>query len=159
MSFEMLPQNEYQRGEFAFDRIADALSGERAVSNKFQPIPYRDLHPHYSDDRFFSGKTMTAFLAEGQVVQRTGYGSEEVEGAHYVYSDRFAGHERWTDKAFALAKEKAGNDSSASFYEELLRDVLEDPTLSLSHIITGVNVGNGFDYQVFGYTTEKKELM
>jgi hypothetical protein len=92
---------------------------------------------------------MTVFLAEGRDLI-WGYGVEGVGGARHAYSDSLVCHERWTNEALMRAEEKVGNRLSAAFYEGLLRDVLQKPTLDLCHVLVGVD-GRGFDYQFFGY--------
>jgi len=60
-----------------------------ATSDRVASIPYALLHPHYTDRRFtdVAFGAVTVFVAEGQRTALTSYGTQEVEGAHYNYSD------------------------------------------------------------------------
>jgi len=124
------------------------------IGDKMATIPYRDLYPHYSDRRFTERSGgMTVFLAEGKKMHKE-HGTDFVEGASYEYSDRLV---QWNgpdkcEEAAKKAKAVAGNVDSAQYYEEYLRILLNNPKLDLVHIVSGVNRGNGYPYQVFGYT-------
>lgn len=119
------------------------------ITDKNKVIPPDLINPHYSDDRF--EKDQTIFLVEGIELVETPFGTEEVNDAHYVYSDRLvqsAGMSR-IEAASDEAKKTAA-PGTASYFEELLKATLEDPTIDLQHILAGVNRSNGFSYRIFG---------
>lgn len=128
------------------------------ITRKDQEIPSWLLRPHYSDPRFYRHQTWHAFLAAGSAMKISGFGAETVEGASYTYSDRLVGYEHWTEGAYDAARKEAGSESTARFFELLLQRVMDDPSLDLRHIVTGVNVGgDGSPYQALGYTTEREQ--
>jgi len=130
-----------------------------ATSNKVASIPYDRLHPHYTDRRFtdVAFGAVTVFVAEGQRTALTSIGTQEVEGAHYNYSDRlWSQYHDAMPAASARAKAAVGNTDSPRYFEELLRDLMQNPNLQLVHILTGVNRGNGYDYQVFGHIDQSE---
>jgi hypothetical protein len=122
------------------------------IRSKTETIPYEMRDPHYTDERFTrrSGG-LTIFLASGlEVVQQ--FGVDHVEGAFYNYSDRIRQGFGYVKVRTAIekAQEEVGNDDTALFYETWLKDVYDDPTVELQHIITGVKPSDGYSYQVYG---------
>jgi len=126
------------------------------IRNKTTQIDRMLLDPLYNDRRFAGGDMHTIFLARGLVIKETEYGNT-VDDLFYVYSDRLYGH--YGDKAMKTAreaaKEKVGNYQSAAYFEQMLRNLENDETIKLGHILSGVNVATQYSYRVFGYSTEK----
>ncbi len=121
-------------------------------TDKSKKIDYRYMNPHYTDTRF--NKAQTVFVASGHKTSRDNLGYDRVEGASYDYSDRifqwFSDEDR--DRAWEAAKQKVAEKESPAMIEEYLRALYKDPGLELLHILTGVNVSNGYPYRVYGYS-------
>lgn len=122
------------------------------VTDKDATIEGRNLRPHYTDSRFYSGQEHTVFLAQGYTLTKSR--NPTVKGANYDYSDRLW---QWDYKKAEAARARAieivPDTYSARFYETFLRLYYGNEAIELVHIVTGVNVSNGYDYQVYGYIT------
>ncbi len=124
-----------------------------AVRQTDEPIPFSLREPHYTDHRFSHPQTI--FLG-GNYETHKRYSLDVVDGAIYDYSDRFVqwyGYDKCKE-----AKEEAnnlvGNNDSAKFFEQYLRILTGDADLKLVHILSGVNLTNGYPYLIFGYLKE-----
>lgn len=129
------------------------------ASSMQQPI--RDFAPHYTNERF--NHSQTIWLASGSRLSRTQYAGEVVNGAVYDYSDRLDSWYGYEKSREAWRKAMADNgcttisNITAAAVQAYLRDLTDDPQLRLVHILAGVNVSNGYPYQVFGYVPGKKQ--
>lgn len=86
------------------------------------------------------------------------FGADSVDGCSYDYDDRIGGwytHEE-REAAWEAAKEKH-QLRTAAFIQEYLRILYKEPTLTIIHIVAGVNHSNGYPYNVFGYVKESKK--
>lgn len=115
----------------------------RTTMNKDVPLL---TNPHYTDDRFASGKTHTVFGKD----PGSDFGHK---GLEYVYSDRLW---QW-DYSKAQEAAEVANESdyvarSCNWYEAYLSHYLDEP-VEIHHIVSGVNVSNGYSYFVLGYKT------
>lgn len=123
---------------FRFDRI---------ISDPLKEIDGSNWNPHYSNPYWNDAHTI--FLLPGY---KTVGQYEMVDGLEYVYSDRLR---QWYkseeyDKAWAGAKELHPL-RTAAFIQEYMRRLMGNPAIELVHILAGVNVSNGYSYQVYGY--------
>lgn len=111
--------------------------------------PIQHLMPHYTDSRF--KQPQTVYLADGHRVGKDDY----VKGAEYNYSDRLMEWNGWEkyEAAWNAAKASSHEPRSAAYVELYLRTLLDKPNLKLVHVMAGVNWGNGYPYQVYGYIT------
>jgi hypothetical protein len=129
------------------------------VRDKRRLIEQKLIDPHYTDGRFTGSNrsARTIYLATGKEITSRKYGTETVEGLHYNYDDRLSQMLGYDKMAAARreAKEKVGDNRSAAYFEEVLRIAMDDPTLNLYHILSGVNTSSGFSYRAFGYTSDK----
>lgn len=131
------------------------MSSVYVETDKGKAIAYQLLNPHYTDGRF--RQIQTVFLAPGyKTVDQ--FGTDMVECASYDYSDRL---EEWhshelREAAWKAAESKGFEKNSAAVIEAFLRELFEDPDLSLVHIVAGVNLGNGYAYRVYGYIRKLK---
>lgn len=115
------------------------------------------LHPHYTNPNFKEG-VQAVFLDS-----RFQEGRQGIDGAAYDYSDRFCGwfeskdiEEAWqAAKRLAMAGEF--EIDSAGYFEAWLQSLFKDPGLKLVHILTGVNMSNGYPYMVYGYFRSSKD--
>lgn len=124
-------------------------------TDKTRALDYGMLNPHYSDDRF--RRAQTVFLAPGYKLTRP-FGSDIVEEASYDYSDRLHQfHGDKNDEAWKAAEAKGLVKNSPALLEAYLQELFGDPNLQLVHLVTGVNVGNGYPYHVYGYIRGKKD--
>jgi hypothetical protein len=129
------------------------------IRDKRRLIEQKLINPHYEDRRFVGpgGSTRTIYLATGKEITSRKYGTETVEGLEYNYDDRLSQMLGYDKMAAARreAREKVGNNQSAAYFEQVLRIALDDPTLNLYHILSGVNASSGYSYRAFGYTSDK----
>lgn len=104
-----------------------------------------EVSPHYTDARFKKAQTVFGDVDDG-------YGHKDLS---YVYSDRLA---QWDNKKYRAAFEKAKESDcppqSCSYYEVMLSHYY-DKEIKIKHIVSGVNFGNGYPYNVFGYEYEE----
>lgn len=116
------------------------------ISNK----PIDNLMPHYTNTRF--NEAQTVWIADGYKIKR-GYG-DFVDGADYNYSDRIWQWNR--SKADQVYKEidASLHRHSPAYIQEFLRRVFDNPNLVLVHVLAGVNLSNGYPYNVYGYITK-----
>ena len=127
-----------------------------ATSRK-QRIPENLLYPHYTDRRFTGATSdgLTVFLASGrQITQR--HGIPAVDGAYYDHSDRLIGAfgNRY-EAACKKAEEAVGDNNTAGYFEQILRELHGKPDLEIVHILAGVG-GDGYSYRIFGYIIPSK---
>ncbi|MEX2369231.1 MAG: hypothetical protein WD552_02480 [Candidatus Paceibacterota bacterium] len=135
--------------------ITRATNTVTAMTDKTKKISSRDLDPHYTDKRFDNPQTI--FLDPGFETEER-FRADVVKGAEYVYSDRLV---QWhsidkCNQALANAKAVEGEESTPKLYETYLQILMDKPNLRLIHIISGVNVGNGYPYRVYGYIQEEE---
>lgn len=121
--------------------------------NENTPIHSHLYSPHYTDRDF--KEPQTVFLRPGYktVKHFEHFGVDSVDGCSYDYDDRIRGwytHEE-REAAWEAAKEKH-QLRTAAFIQEYLRILYKEPTLTIIHIVAGVNHSNGYPYNVFGYT-------
>lgn len=149
-------ERDFMRGLFEDLRKTGGF-GISIVSNPHQII--NDLRPHYSNTRFRHAQTV--YLAAGYQTKQTQFDGdvEYVKGAEYAYSDRIR---QWDwNKAEAARKtaiEQVREDRCAAHIEVYLREFYGDPELKLVHILAGVNLSSGYDYQVYGWIPGKKTI-
>jgi len=110
------------------------------------PISREYFKPHYTNPLFDSSQTI--FLREGYELEGNSIDLLVVKGAHYIYSDRLP-HDK--DGIWDKIKETGLEIFTAAFQELYLREILGSPDLTLVHILSGVNLGNGYPYQVYGF--------
>lgn len=102
-----------------------------------------ELSPHYRDMRW-GYDARTVFGPDC----KPGAG---IKGLSYVYSDRL---EQWdnqkADRAWQAAIDSGATLKSADFIQAYL-SAYYDRLLIVDHILSGVNVSNGYPYWVAGY--------
>lgn len=98
-----------------------------------------DLNPHYSNPDFSKGQLHDVF-------------GQEEKGIHYVYSDRFE-NRSFLYYCVQRAVDEGAAPSSAEAWENGLR-LYTGCKVDLKNIKVGVNVSNGYAYQVFGFNSE-----
>lgn len=111
-------------------------------------------HPHARIDNLFPHYTNTHFNTPRTVYLLTGHRLTDgyVTGATYAYSDRLhQWHYARRDAARDAALAAHPDTSTAAHCEAYLRSLLNDDGLTLVHIMAGVNLGNGYPYQIYGY--------
>ena len=127
------------------------------IRNKRTRIDRSFIDPHYTDRRFTgeNGDAHTIYLAQGLEISSRAYGSETVNDLFYVYSDRLGAHHGFDQMRTAReeAHQKIGNNQSADYFEQVLKNLMNDETIKLGHILSGVNASTGYSYRVFGYST------
>lgn len=100
-----------------------------------------ELDPHYSDRRFY----------EEQTVFGSGDGAK-----HYQYSGRMAEWDYAKHKQAWAESGSAGlGKATAARIEDYLRRYYDNQTIVIRHIVSGVNLGNGYPYNVFGYSKQE----
>lgn len=129
------------------------------ITDKDAIIPGDLWNPHYTDGRFVDDTSdgLTIFvdpeatLVPGTFVDQVG------EDLTYMYSDRLSQFQGYdvVEAAARRAKDEVGNHRSARFVEHMLRHALEDDTIWLGHMRAGVNRGNGYSYQIYGYRSDR----
>ncbi len=121
------------------------------VNDKNRVISPVYLNPSYSDKRFGypDYKARTIFLVKGVELEETPFGGEEVDGLHYVYSDRFD-HRGWASAWERVEAENRFQNGTAAFYEAVIQRITEDPEAELQHIMAGINSATLYSYLVFG---------
>ena len=108
--------------------------------------PLTNFSPHYSNPAFNKEQTI--------------YGQAE-EGLNYDYSDRLV---QWDyDKAkesqeYAYEQVKTESRVPTVRWVQVYLSKYHDADIEIVHIIAGVNKGNGYPYQVFGYRTLQQGL-
>jgi hypothetical protein len=146
-------------------------------TNKFVPLSPSLLHPSYTNELFLEAQTIFRVLNKNEkrrhglsredsfeshfgysrltklrTKSNDGFLNDSVEGAEYNYSDRL---QEWYrskhDAAWEVAKQKGLPLNSAALIEAYLQELLDDPKLSLVHILAGVNYSTGYPYRVYGY--------
>ena len=124
----------------------ERLGGIPVIRSMYQPISRMYFIPHYTNPLFDSPQTI--FLREDYELEINSIDILVVKGAHYIYSDRLP-----YDKGDIWDKVKeTGLDIFTSAFREIyLREILGYPDLTLVHILSGVNLGNGYPYQVYGF--------
>lgn len=123
------------------DELVDAT-----ISYETKRDEHLRINPSWTDSRF--KKPRTVYLEAGYKLKDT-----YVKKAEYNYSDRLMewhGH----SKAHSII-ESIGGLRTAEDIEKYLSALLEKPNLRLVHVKAGVNLWNGFAYQVFGYFPEE----
>lgn len=109
----------------------------------------QNFAPHYTQTEYRNAQTV--YLDTNSKLD-----GDAVSGAEYAYSDRlrsWVGLDAY-DAAWSAVKEEGVPLRSAAFVEALLRRVWNDDSIQVVHILAGVNWGNGYPYQVYGYTKE-----
>ena len=101
------------------------------------------LYPHYRDRRWGH---------DARTVFGPDRGPEDgIKGLSYVYSDRLR---QWdyqkADRAWQTAIDSGATPNSADFIQAYLSAYYDRP-LIVEHILSGVNVSNGYPYWVAGY--------
>ncbi|MGI9027704.1 MAG: hypothetical protein ACR2FM_02575 [Candidatus Saccharimonadales bacterium] len=130
---------------FEFGRTGEDPT--RVIRNKDEEVSWQLLWPHYSNPAFDTQQTV--FLDAHSRTTRA-YGSDEVDGAEYWYSDRIPADYDKLQEAAEVAERELGTKSTPRFFETKLRLAVEDPELQLVHLVTGVNHSNGYPYHVYG---------
>lgn len=131
---------------YEFGRGGEAPT--RVARRKDEEIPGQWLWPHYSNPAFDEAKTV--FLDAGSRVTPTDYGTHEVDGAEYWYSDCIPADWEKLHEAAERAAQELGTKSTARYFELQLQQATDEPDLQLVHLLAGVNRGNGFPYHVYG---------
>jgi hypothetical protein len=116
-------------------------------------MPTNDLYPHYNDPRFQNGQSHTVFVSSnfGRDPSPTGYGNEEVEGAHYIYDDRIPG------EAHDKARQEVEDDHSVDFFEKLIQHTLKRSDVELVHIVVNVDPITAYPRHIYGYVTGESQ--
>lgn len=96
----------------------------------------RNLYPHYTDTRFKTAQTV--------------YGCQK-NGLMYEYDDRL---QQWDNdkhqESVEVAKNSDAESKTARWFEVYLSHYHHKP-VELCHIMSGVNLGNGYPYVIFGF--------
>ena len=130
------------------------------IRDKEADIPQDLLYPHYSDRRFYEAAGgITIFLANGLSTVRA-CGVDAVDGAHYLHADQLdqIADRSIVEAARRTAEELAGSTYKARYFELMLQGALQDESLDLQHMISGVQ-GNGYSWLAYGYTTADTEAI
>ncbi len=118
-------------------------------TDKLKSLDTNLLNPHFSRTVF--NRPQTIFIAPGYSLKRENF-METVVEAKYDYSDRLA---QWdydkNKRSMSAAKTKGFAPNSAAELEAYLQVYYEDSGLNLVHIQSGLNVGNGYPYRLYGY--------
>jgi hypothetical protein len=124
-----------------FDEIYNAVYGRMTAPNTADMDQTIHCNPHYTDDHYKHPQTI--------------FGKEE-KGLEYAYSDRLY---QWDHIKEAEARNVANSSKAkrdtARWFQIYLTAYFGKPVI-LKHILAGVNWGNGYPYQVFGYKFEDK---
>lgn len=81
-----------------------------------------------------------------------------IEGVSYDYSDRlYQWYGEKCDQAWKAAEAKGFVKNSPAMLEAFLQELFGDSDLKLVHLVTGVNVGNGYPYRGYGYIRNNKD--
>ena len=127
------------------------------VWDKSAPIPGSLLSPHYTNPQF-KNSARTVYADSSCRVKSGEFGTEFVdEASAYAYSDRIL--QWWPEReegARKAAEESGLQQGSAARLEVYLRHMFDDPKLELLHILTGVNLSDGYPYRVYGYRTSEE---
>lgn len=113
--------------------------------------PIYNLSPHYTDNRF--REPQTVWLATGYKLNKR----DVVNGAVYNYSDRIW---QWDWNKANSAHEtidKSLDHRSPAYIQEFLRYYFNNPKIVLVHVVAGVNLSNGYPYQVYGYFEKEQQ--
>lgn len=116
-------------------------------------VPIQNTNPHYTNT--YWNKPRDIFIREEYKLTQSTFG-DYVKDAHYEYSDRqweWDYNKREAAGEFALQNAPR---NTALYFEKMLQFYHDDPDLILVNIKAGVNVGNGYPYQVFGYIRKPK---
>ena len=109
-----------------------------------------NTHPHYTESAFCKGGGKTVFCSEPEnLIQR--YGTEMIDKMAYVYLDRIYEWDRdKADTAFYAAQQSEHQRRSANWYEIFLSEYF-DKDVEIVHIISGVQLMNGYPWCALGY--------
>lgn len=132
--------NSYQQEqEYIWNNSDEYCYIARTFSTQSKTDELRDLNPHYSDTRFSGGKAYSIF-------------GKEDKKFIYVYNDRLE-HALW-EYCIIRVSEEGTDTKTAEGFEKALQYYYDDPKLELGNIQVGVNVSNGYAYQVYGFTSD-----
>lgn len=116
--------------------------GDRSMSlNNVSNSPL-NLFGHYSDSRFANGNTITVY---GLPSGRHGHA-----GLHYNYSDRLWQHDYQLAKESAWIATETGATVNSPRWLTIFLSHYYGKRVELRHVLVGVNVSNGYHYNVFG---------
>lgn len=106
-----------------------------------------DLYPHYSNPKFSRGQTKTVWIANNYAINKMSY-DNTVDGCNYIYSDRLSYDDR--KRGIEVANLSGYTKHTAYWHELFLRETLNNQNIELIHIVSGVNVSNGYPYLIYG---------
>ncbi len=133
-------------------------------TEKTEAIPQWMLEPNYSDIRiqYFVGREMSVFRDDDNVILNYDKprGDYSVEDAHYDYSDKLqeALGIEVMERAANTAKETVGNDNTAEYFEVMLQNAFEDPTIQLHHLLVSMNRFDGQHVRVYGISSQADRI-
>jgi hypothetical protein len=126
-------ENLYWNNNWSYNLIPCAYSKTEVLQN---------LNPHYSNNIFSGGKSHSI------------YGKED-DTLFYVYNDRLD-HSFWT-YCWLRVTDEGFVEPTAEKYEKALQYYFNSPDLRIGNIKVGVNVSNGYSYQIYGFRAEKTD--
>lgn len=125
------------RNEYLYNNMFIETNHQRNLTRgTFDKNKVLNTQPRYTDDRFKEAQTV--FGKKGK-------------GLDYVYSDRLW---QWDyDKSEEATKIANANDlkSRTCLWYECYLSAYLDKEIEIKHILSGVNVSNGYPYYVLGY--------
>lgn len=132
----------------------------RMRTSKTDPIPRWMLRPRAGDDRIFIsvGLEQPLYRDDDNVIlnYKSTQGGYIVEDAYYKYEDTLRENlgTEVMDLSAKMAFDEVGNDDTAEYFEAMLRNALNDPTIQLNHMLVTISDNKGESIQVFGFYSE-----
>jgi hypothetical protein len=126
------------------------------ISDKTILIPDRWLYPRHTDKTFANPPDgITIFLARGVELDMSQGEPGLVKGAHYRDSlmSRIGIKGEESQRIF----NRVGNNTSARFFEEYLREKFSNPQIELVHITSGINRHTMNAVRWFGYFRDPQD--
>lgn len=112
-----------------------------------EPISSNGLHAGWT----YADVKYDLFLApDAELVFGERHNGPAVPGAQYKDSDLLPRLPGWRE-AYAQALNPEDGSTTAADLEQALRTTFNAPSIALKHIIVGVNQGNGYPYQRYGF--------
>ena len=119
---------------------------------KLDNTPIDHLMPHYTQTRY--NEAQTVWIADGY---KDSGRYHTIAGVDYVYSDRIWQWDWSKADATRLSIDETLDRCSPLYIQAFLRGFYDNPDIQLIHVMAGVNLGNGYPYQVYGYVIKNND--